>query len=170
MIQDSGLPLIYFYKFERSTPLLASIASLALTAVLAWLFVVTSKFTSLADETVGYLSASGSDINPQGLLLAGVAIGSLGVLDDVTVTQVSAVWELKHAKPDGDFTDMIYMFDGVEEPETYGAQSMIFDYRDPNWVPPTTATATVRTRFTGRRRSRRLRWRSRLWRGLRHRR
>jgi uncharacterized membrane protein len=34
-----------------------------------------------------------------GLLLAGVIIGSLGVLDDVTVTQTSAVWELKHADP-----------------------------------------------------------------------
>ena len=38
--------------------------------------------------------------------------------------------------------DMIYVFDGVEEPETYGAQPMIFDYPDPNWVPPTTTTTT----------------------------
>lgn len=34
-----------------------------------------------------------------GLLLAGVIIGSLGVLDDVTVTQTSAVWELRQADP-----------------------------------------------------------------------
>jgi uncharacterized membrane protein len=34
-----------------------------------------------------------------GLLLAGVIIGSLGVLDDVTVTQTSAVWELHEANP-----------------------------------------------------------------------
>ena len=34
-----------------------------------------------------------------GLLLAGVIIGSLGVLDDVTVTQTSAVWELHEADP-----------------------------------------------------------------------
>ncbi|MET9931102.1 YibE/F family protein, partial [Streptomyces sp. NPDC006324] len=34
-----------------------------------------------------------------GLLLAGVIIGSLGVLDDVTVTQTSAVWELHQADP-----------------------------------------------------------------------
>lgn len=43
---------------------------------------------------------------PPGLLLAGVVIGSLGVLDDVTVTQVSAVWELKHAKPAADFAEL----------------------------------------------------------------
>ena len=33
-------------------------------------------------------------------ILAGIVIGSLGVLDDVTVTQVSAVWELRNSRPD----------------------------------------------------------------------
>ncbi len=101
-----ALFLAHGFNLATAAALLASIASLAITAVLAWLFVVTSKLTGLADETVGYLGALGSDINPQGLLLAGVVIGSLGVLDDVTVTQVSAVWELKHAKPDADFTEL----------------------------------------------------------------
>ena len=41
--------------------------------------------------------------------------------------------------------DTIYVFDGVEEPETYGAAPMIFDYPDPNWVPPTTTTTTTTT-------------------------
>jgi uncharacterized membrane protein len=106
LIAFIALFLAHGFNLATAAALLASIASLALTAVLAWLFVVTSKLTGLADETVGYLSAFGSDINPQGLLLAGVVIGSLGVLDDVTVTQVSAVWELKHAKPDADFTEL----------------------------------------------------------------
>ena len=35
----------------------------------------------------------------KGLVLAGIIIGSLGVLDDVTVTQVSAVWQLHQANP-----------------------------------------------------------------------
>lgn len=106
LIAFVALFLAHGFNLATAAALLASIASLALTAVLAWLFVVTSKLTGLADETVGYLSALGSDINPQGLLLAGVVIGSLGVLDDVTVTQVSAVWELKHAKPDSNFTEL----------------------------------------------------------------
>jgi len=33
-------------------------------------------------------------------------IGSLGVLDDVTVTQVSAVWELRRSNPSGSWTDV----------------------------------------------------------------
>ena len=38
-------------------------------------------------------------VDPRGLLIAGAVIGALGVLDDVTVTQVSAVAELKEANP-----------------------------------------------------------------------
>ena len=101
-----ALFLAHGFNLATAAALLSSIASLAITALLAWLFVVTSKLTGLADEVVGYLGALGSDINPQGLLLAGVVIGSLGVLDDVTVTQVSAVWELKHAKPDAEFAEL----------------------------------------------------------------
>ena len=41
--------------------------------------------------------------------------------------------------------DAIYVFDGVEEPETYGAQPMIFDYPDPDWIPPTTTSTTTTT-------------------------
>lgn len=83
--------------------LLSTFASLALIALLAWAFVGLSNLTGLGDENVGYLSALGIQIDPRGLLLAGVVIGSLGVLDDVTVTQVSAVWELHRAAPDTGF-------------------------------------------------------------------
>ena len=101
-----ALFLAHGFDLATAAALLASIASLAVTAVLAWLFVGASKLTGLADESVGFLGALGNDINPQGLLLAGVVIGSLGVLDDVTVTQVSAVWELKRARPDADRADL----------------------------------------------------------------
>ncbi len=47
-----------------------------------------------------------------------------------------------------EINDFIYVFDGVEEPETYGAQPMIFDYPDPNWVPPTTTTIPPTTTTT----------------------
>src|SRR5690349_14429177 len=48
---------------------------------------------------IGTLGTGGSSIDARGLLLAGVVIGALGVLDDVTVTQTSAVWELHGANP-----------------------------------------------------------------------
>ncbi len=86
--------------------LLSTFASLALTALLAWVFLAASKFTGFGDESVGFLNALGAQIDPRGLLLAGVVIGSLGVLDDVTVTQVSAVWELKRTSPDVGFAEL----------------------------------------------------------------
>ncbi len=86
--------------------LLSTFASLALTGVLAWVFLGASNFTGYGDENVGYLDALGSQIDPRGLLLAGIVIGALGVLDDVTVTQVSAVWELKRAAPDSGFHEL----------------------------------------------------------------
>jgi len=101
-----ALFLAHGVNLATAAALLSSIASLAITALLAWVFVSASKLTGLADESIGFLDALGADINPQGLLLAGVVIGSLGVLDDVTVTQVSAVWELKRARPDADAADL----------------------------------------------------------------
>ena len=101
-----ALFLAHGFNLATAAALLSSIASLSITALLAWLFVRGSKLTGLADESVSFLGALGTDINPQGLLLAGVVIGSLGVLDDVTVTQVSAVWELKRARPDADMADL----------------------------------------------------------------
>lgn len=86
--------------------LLSTFASLALTAVLAATFVALSNLTGLADENVGFVTALGIEIDPRGLLLAGIVIGSLGVLDDVTVTQVSAVWELDRASPGRSFGDL----------------------------------------------------------------
>lgn len=44
--------------------------------------------------------------------------------------------------------DAIYVFDGVEEPEVYGPQPMIFDWPDPEWVPPSTTTTTTATTTT----------------------
>ena len=61
--------------------------------------VVWSEGFGFADESVGFLDVLGVSVDPRGLLLAGILIGSLGVLDDVTVTQVSAVFELKRASP-----------------------------------------------------------------------
>lgn len=101
-----ALFLAHGFNIATAAALLSSIASLAITALLAWVFVRFSDLTGLADESIGFLGALGTDINPQGLLLAGVVIGSLGVLDDVTVTQVSAVWELKRARPDADMADL----------------------------------------------------------------
>jgi uncharacterized membrane protein len=95
-----ALYLAHGFNVATSIALLGTFASLALTGVLAWVFVVVGRFTGFTDESSFFLDALGTGIDSRGILLAGIVIGSLGVLDDVTVTQVSAVWELRRAQPE----------------------------------------------------------------------
>jgi uncharacterized membrane protein len=82
---------------KTTTALLGTLASLALTAGFATLFVAATHLTGLSsDETTSLQSTLGS-VPLQGLILAGIIIGSLGVLNDVTVTQASSVWEIHDA-------------------------------------------------------------------------
>jgi uncharacterized membrane protein len=80
--------------------LISTFAALAVTGALSWLFIRAAKFTGYTDDSTQFLDALSVPIDPRGILLAGIVVGSLGVLDDVTVTQVSAVWELNSAQPD----------------------------------------------------------------------
>jgi uncharacterized membrane protein len=95
-----ALYLAHGINVGATIALIGAFASLALVGLLAWGFVELTHLTGLAGEDVSLLQLSASQIKPQGLILAGIVIGTLGVLDDVTVLQVSAVWELHHASPD----------------------------------------------------------------------
>jgi uncharacterized membrane protein len=85
---------------DRTTvAFLGTMGSLALTAVLAMGFAAAAELSGLASEESLTLLAFAPDLDFRGLLLAAVIIGTLGVLDDVTITQVSAVWELRGTDP-----------------------------------------------------------------------
>jgi uncharacterized membrane protein len=77
-----------------------SVLSLSLATLLGALFISLCHFTGLSDENALSLTVAAGDLDLRGLILAGLVIGSLGVLDDMTVTQVSAVSELQAADPD----------------------------------------------------------------------
>jgi uncharacterized membrane protein len=77
------------------------IISLFLTAFLSLWFTKAAQLTGYSgEETLYLLDMSNGSLNLQGLLLAGILIGTLGVLDDVIVSQVSTVEQLKKANPD----------------------------------------------------------------------
>jgi hypothetical protein len=85
---------------DRTTvALIGTLASLALTAGLAVSFAGLASLSGLASEESVSLLAFAPGLDFRGLLVAAVIIGTLGVLDDVTVTQVAAVWELRAADP-----------------------------------------------------------------------
>jgi uncharacterized membrane protein len=85
---------------DRTTvALLGTLASLILIAVLAGLFAGAAELTGLASDESISLLAFAPDLDFRGLLLAGIIIGALGVLDDVTITQVAAVGEIHRRDP-----------------------------------------------------------------------
>lgn len=93
------LYLAHGVKVQTSIAVLGTLASLLLTVLLAEGFVRLTALTGLGSDETSLISATVGTIDLRGLLLAGIVIGSLGVLDDVTVTQSSAVWELHLANP-----------------------------------------------------------------------
>ena len=93
------LYLAHGIRVQTSIAVLGTLASLLLTVVLAEVFVRTAALTGLGSDETSLISATVGTVDLRGLLLAGIVIGSLGVLDDVTVTQSSAVWELHLANP-----------------------------------------------------------------------
>ncbi len=94
-----ALYLAHGLNAATTTAVLGTLASLLLTGALALLFVSISIFTGAGSEEASFLQISQQQVDLQGLLLASIIIGTLGVLDDVTVTQASAVWELHRANP-----------------------------------------------------------------------
>jgi uncharacterized membrane protein len=71
----------------------------AIAIAIAEIWVPLAKLSGLGSEESFVLSAIGAQIDLSGLLLAGIVVGALGAIDDVTVTQVASVYELKEARP-----------------------------------------------------------------------
>ncbi|MFN8122164.1 MAG: YibE/F family protein [Thermoleophilia bacterium] len=78
---------------------LGTAAALLLTLMLGRFATGAAEITGFGSEEAAFLQASGSDVSIRGLLLAGIVIAALGVLDDLTVTQASAVLALRRANP-----------------------------------------------------------------------
>nr|WP_037732441.1 YibE/F family protein [Streptomyces megasporus] len=98
-IMLATLYLCHGVNARTSVAVLGTLVSLLLIGVLGSAFIGWAELTGNTDDQTGLVHTLYPDIEIRGLLLAGVLIGSLGVLDDVTVTQTSAVWELRRADP-----------------------------------------------------------------------
>jgi uncharacterized membrane protein len=79
--------------------IIGTTVSLGITIALAALFIDLTNVSGVSSEESQLVLAGRTDLSLDGLILAGMIIGALGVLDDVTVTQTSAVWELRRANP-----------------------------------------------------------------------
>jgi uncharacterized membrane protein len=94
--------------------MLGTTVSLVLVALLALLFTRLTHLTGLAaaDETA-LVQLGTASISLDGLLIAGMVIGALGVLDDVTVSQSSTVLALRATSPNLGFGELYRRAIGV---------------------------------------------------------
>ncbi|MEU6799965.1 YibE/F family protein [Streptomyces neyagawaensis] len=104
VVGASAIMLIALYmchglSARTSVAVIGTLISLLLIGLLGSQFIDWAALTGNTDDNTGLIHGLYPEIDMSGLLLAGVIIGSLGVLDDVTVTQTSAVWELHEANP-----------------------------------------------------------------------
>jgi uncharacterized membrane protein len=90
--------LAHGLSMRTSVALLGTLFGIALTAGIAQLAVTTTHLTGVTGDG-GQLSGV-TQIDFRGLLTCAIVIAGLGVLNDVTVTQASAVWELRAASPE----------------------------------------------------------------------
>nr|WP_221219923.1 YibE/F family protein [Prauserella isguenensis] len=107
LVAIAGAGLIMFvalytthgFSARTSAAVLGTMVSLSLIGLIAAVFAGAARLTGLDESTSTLIGSLGHGIDARGLLLAGIVIGALGVLDDVTVTQASAVWELHRVNP-----------------------------------------------------------------------
>jgi uncharacterized membrane protein len=90
--------LAHGISIRTTTALLGTFAGLAITVLLAAWGTRAANLTGSGDG-VPIILESFPDLRVSDLVLAGIVIAGLGALNDVTITQASAVWELHSADP-----------------------------------------------------------------------
>ncbi len=101
---SAAIAFLAFYLAHGVNPattvaLAGTLVSLAVITLLALVGTEAASLSGLASEEAQALRVTAAALDLRGLLIAGIVIGALGVLDDVTVTQVSTVAALKRANP-----------------------------------------------------------------------
>lgn len=106
------IPINFYlsHGFNKKThvSILGTVISLMVTGLLATVFINESKMTGFSTEEAGFLFFEKSEISMIGILLAGIIIGTLGVLDDVTVSQSAIVFQIKNLDNKIKFKDLYF--------------------------------------------------------------
>ncbi len=87
-------------SIRTSAALAGTLIGVGITAAIGQWAITGASLSGFADEDAGLLSAFATDLSFQGLFTCALIVAGLGVLNDVTITQASAVWELREAAPE----------------------------------------------------------------------
>jgi uncharacterized membrane protein len=98
-IAFAALYLSHGVDVKTTVALFGTLGGLLCAATFAVVFMGVAEITGFASEEALYLTALGTNVDLRGLILGGMMIGALGAIDDMTVTQAAAVWELRASDP-----------------------------------------------------------------------
>jgi len=101
IVGSMGIVPVTFYLSHGFNPkthlaIIGTLITLVMSGILAYFFIEITSLTGFATEEASFLGFEMSGLNMKGILLAGIIIGLLGVLDDITVSQAAIVKELKY--------------------------------------------------------------------------
>jgi len=87
-------------SLRTSAALAGTLAGVGITALIGLWAVDAAHLAGVGDETGEILASFAPGVSFRGMLTCAVIVAGLGVLNDVTITQSSAVWELRAADPE----------------------------------------------------------------------
>jgi uncharacterized membrane protein len=96
--------LVFGWTLKTHIALTGITFAVLITGLLSMLFVNWAKLNGAGDESAMYLIQMGNGLDIKKLLVAGIFIGTLGVMDDLVIGQTSAVIELYRGNPDMSFS------------------------------------------------------------------
>jgi uncharacterized membrane protein len=88
------------FSLRTSTALAGTLAGVLVTAAIGVVAASATRLTGISDEQAGVLSSIVGDLSFQELFACAAVVAGLGVLNDVTITQASSVWEIRAAAPE----------------------------------------------------------------------
>ena len=105
LIGSSAIMFVVLYaahgiSARTSTALVGTLFGLVTAALLGWGATSWAHLSGVTSEDDYVLAASAPHMSLTSVVICGVIVAGLGVLNDVTITQASAVWELADSDPD----------------------------------------------------------------------
>lgn len=105
VVASSAIMFVTLYfvhgpTMRTTAALIGTLCGILIIAGISLVSVYVTRLSGVGDEASGLLSTMASEIDFRGLLSCSILIAGLGVLNDVTITQASSVWELRAAAPE----------------------------------------------------------------------
>lgn len=104
------LPIIFYlshgFNTKTTIAIIATLSCMILTGILANIFIDLTNLQGYTSDESYLLKNQIANFDMRNLLLAGMIISSLGILDDITVSQISIVFELHALNPDLKIRDL----------------------------------------------------------------